>query len=193
VLLVPLGGGVVILLLGLLLNAMEFRWRGELRRWLQSEAAIVVLYLSIIAGFLLPHTAVISLLAVLWYFTGSLLQAQGPLRATLLTATGHLAESIFQLLVNTLSFVRVGAFALAHGGLSLAFLTLAAATDSPAAGILILLLGNAVVIILEGLVVTIQTTRLILFEFFIRFLHCTGRMFHPLAAPAAMPDLRREL
>jgi V/A-type H+-transporting ATPase subunit I len=193
VLLVPLGGGVVILLTGLLLNALEFRWRGELRRWLLTGAPVVVLYLSIIAGFLLPHTAIIGMLAVLWYFSGSLAVAPGGWRSTLPGATGHLLESIFQLLVNTLSFVRVGAFALAHGGLSLAFLTLAAATDSPAAGLLILILGNAVVIMLEGLVVTIQTTRLILFEFFIRFLRCTGREFQPLAAPATLADMRREL
>ena len=48
---------------------------------------------------------------------------------------------------------------------------------------LLLLLGNLVVIMLEGLVVTVQTTRLILFEFFIRFLQGSGRVFRPLAAP----------
>ncbi len=108
-------------------------------------------------------------------------------------ALGALLESIFQLIVNTISFVRVGAFALAHGGLSLAFITLAGSTESLAAQVLILLTGNLVVIMLEGLVVTIQTTRLILFEFFIRFLQCTGRMFRPLAAPASTTTIRREL
>jgi len=53
-----------------------------------------------------------------------------------------------------------------------------------AAAVLILLLGNLVIIALEGLVVTIQTTRLVLFEFFIRFLRAEGRVFQPLAAPA---------
>jgi V/A-type H+-transporting ATPase subunit I len=85
--------------------------------------------------------------------------------------------------MNTLSFVRVGAFALAHAGLSLAFNTLAATTDQAIVGVLLLLLGNLVVIMLEGLVVTVQTTRLILFEFFIRFLQGSGRVFRPLAAP----------
>jgi len=33
------------------------------------------------------------------------------------------------------------------------------------------------------LVVSIQTTRLVLFEFFIRFLKGTGRMFQPLTLP----------
>jgi V/A-type H+-transporting ATPase subunit I len=44
-------------------------------------------------------------------------------------------------------------------------------------------LGNILILVLEGLVVSIQTTRLVLFEFFIRFLKGTGRMFQPLAMP----------
>ena len=43
-----------------------------------------------------------------------------------------------------------------------------------------LIVGNAAIIALEGLVVGIQTTRLILFEFFIRFLTARGRPFEPL-------------
>jgi V/A-type H+-transporting ATPase subunit I len=45
--------------------------------------------------------------------------------------------------------------------------------------------GNALIIAIEGLVVGIQTTRLVLFEFFIRFLRGSGRAFRPL--PAADP------
>ncbi len=47
-----------------------------------------------------------------------------------------------------------------------------------------LALGNALIIVLESLVVGIQTTRLVLFEFFIRFLQGGGREFKPLAPPA---------
>jgi len=192
VLFVPLGGGVLVLLLGLVLNAVELHWRGEFLRWVQVEAAVVVLYLSIIAAFFLPRLVLLSAAAVVWFFAGSLLQGQGKWWMRLVSAGGVLLESVFQLLVNTVSFVRVGAFALAHGGLSLAFITLAAATDSTIIGMLILLLGNLIVIMLEGLVVTIQTTRLILFEFFIRFLQGTGRIFRPLAAPAGEAGIRRK-
>lgn len=191
VLLVPLAGGVVILLLGLLLNAVESYWRGEMRQWLQVEAAVLVLYLSLIAGFFLPEAVPVAGFALVWYFCGNLLQARARFGPSLLAATGTLLENILQLLINTVSFVRVGAFALAHGGLSLAFIIMADATASPVVAFLILLLGNLVVIILEGLVVTIQTTRLILFEFFIRFLRGSGRMFRPLAAPAATIGIRR--
>ena len=47
-----------------------------------------------------------------------------------------------------------------------------------------LVLGNAAIVALEGLVVGIQTTRLILFEFFIRFLSARGRPFEPLLPPS---------
>ena len=45
---------------------------------------------------------------------------------------------------------------------------------------LIFVLGNAPVVGLEGLIVSIQTTRLVMFEFFRRFLRASGRPFRPL-------------
>lgn len=90
-------------------------------------------------------------------------------------------ERILQLLVNTISFVRVGAFALAHAGLCAAVVGIAEASG-PAYWPM-LTLGNIVIVALEGLVVGIQTTRLILFEFFIRFLSAGGRRFEPLPPP----------
>jgi V/A-type H+-transporting ATPase subunit I len=90
-----------------------------------------------------------------------------------------------QLLVNTLSFARVGAFALAHASLSEAVVSMADAAPL-LAGALILVLGNLLIIVLEGLVVSIQTTRLVLFEFFNRFLRGTGRVFRPLPMPPAV-------
>jgi V/A-type H+-transporting ATPase subunit I len=51
---------------------------------------------------------------------------------------------------------------------------------------LVLVLGNVVVIVLEALVVSIQTTRLVLFEFFTRFMQGQGRAFRPLPAPPSI-------
>jgi len=183
ILLVPLAAGVVIMLIGLLLHALESFWRGQLGRWWMTDAALLVLYVSLLAAMFSSTAALIAAAASLWYIAGSLLRVRGSLWRGLLAAAGTLVETLLQLLMNTLSFVRVGAFALAHAGLSLAFNALAAATEQIIVSVLLLLLGNLVVIMLEGLVVMVQTTRLILFEFFIRFLRGTGRVFHPLAAP----------
>ena len=98
-------------------------------------------------------------------------------------AAADLIEGLMRLAVNTLSFVRVGAFALAHAGLSLAVVSLADGTDSIMATSIVMVMGNALIIAIEGLVASIQTTRLVLFEFFNRFLAAEGREFQPLAPP----------
>ena len=183
ILLVPLVAGALIMLIGLLLRALEMFWRGQLGRWWLTDAALLVLYVAILGTPFFSTAALVAVAAVLWYLTGSLLCTPDRRWLGVLAAAGTLVETLLQLLMNTLSFVRVGAFALAHAGLSLAFNTLAATTDQAIVGVLLLLLGNLVVIMLEGLVVTVQTTRLILFEFFIRFLQGSGRVFRPLAAP----------
>ncbi len=68
-----------------------------------------------------------------------------------------LFETTISMLSNTLSFVRVGAFAVAHGGLSLAIFSLAG--DKPTPGFWItILIGNIFIIGFEGLIVYIQTS-----------------------------------
>jgi V/A-type H+-transporting ATPase subunit I len=186
VLIVPLIAGVLILLLGMVIHAIESSWRGEWLRWLHVDAPVVGVYLGILSAFFLQGTAsmLIIVSALTWYLIGNLLLAGGRILAVL-TALAALLEKMMQLLLNTLSFVRVGAFALAHAGLSLAFNIMADNTPSIIVSVLILLLGNIIVIALEGLVVSIQTTRLVLFEFFIRFLQANGRVFKPLSGPLA--------
>ena len=185
VLAVALGAGVVIILLGLLLSALESNWRGEWQRWLLVDAPVILLYLAVIALFFIPEAAIAVIVAALvWYIIGSIILAEGNILA-LFAAVGSLFETMMQLFLNTLSFIRVGAFALAHAGLSMAFSIMADSTDSVLLALLLMLSGNIIVIVLEGVVVSIQTTRLILFEFFIRFLQANGRVFKPLAGPVA--------
>jgi V/A-type H+-transporting ATPase subunit I len=121
------------------------------------------------------------LLGLAWALLGGLVTGQGHPAARLGLAFGELFEQLFQLAVNSLSFSRVGAFALAHAGLSQAVVALAGLAGH--GGWLVLILGNLFILALEGLVVSIQTTRLVLFEFFIRFLRAEGRGFSPLPAP----------
>lgn len=190
VLMVPMVAGVIIMMIGLTLNALGSYWRGEFLDWLKVDAAIVTLYIGIVASAFVPHSVYLIFFGLVWYFVGSISRLEHFSISGVLTAAGMLVESIFQLVINTVSFVRVGAFALAHAGLSLAFFTMASSTDNIVIALLILIVGNVVVLLLEGLVVTIQTTRLVLFEFFIRFLRGSGRMFRPLAAPSDHNDMR---
>jgi V/A-type H+-transporting ATPase subunit I len=118
-----------------------------------------------------------------WFIVGAAALASKDRLRAMVQAAAEFVEQGLRLLVNTVSFARIGAFALAHAGLSVAIIEVAQASGRIAYWI-VLVLGNVLVILLEGLVVSIQTTRLLLFEFFIRFLTGTGREFKPLPPPA---------
>ncbi len=179
----PLLGGATILTLGLVLNALEEFWRGRLAHWALTDAGLLVFYVAAGASLAMPLTVWLAAAGLVWYIGG---HAWIDRRVTSgLVAIGTMMEHVFQLAVNTLSFARVGAFALAHAGLSSAVVILADVAGHPVAGFVIMLVGNLVIIALEGLVVSIQTTRLVLFEFFIRFLRGQGRAFRPLVAPSS--------
>ena len=186
VLAVPIAFGAALLTVGLALRGLEAYWRGSLGEWLACEAGFVAVYGGLLlavfhrAGFAIAAAGVVACIAGAAVRSGHLPGALG--------ALGELVERTLQILVNTISFARVGAFALAHAGLSTAIVSLAEATGSTAGAIAVMVAGNAVVLVLEGLVVGIQTTRLILFEFCIRFFDSRGREFRPLLPPTALED-----
>ncbi|MGL4388245.1 MAG: V-type ATP synthase subunit I [Brevinema sp.] len=92
-------------------------------------------------------------------------------------------EFFLSMLTNTLSFIRIGAFALTHAALMMAVFTLrdlAGGTGLAANSTVIL--GNIFIIIMEGFIVGIQTLRLEYYEFFLRFFKGTGRPFMPISS-----------
>jgi len=181
VLIVPLIGGVVLLLLGLTINALEAYWRGRFRHWLAADAGLVVVYGGLLGGFLDALGYWIAALGALLPVAGELVMTRR-LRPAL-AAAGDLLEKTVRLLINTLSFVRVGAFALGHAGLSAAIVALAEGATSVPGYLVVMIAGNVLAIAIEALVVSVQTTRLVLFEFFTRFFIGRGREFRPLAPP----------
>jgi Archaeal/vacuolar-type H+-ATPase subunit I len=92
-------------------------------------------------------------------------------------------------LANTLSFMRVAGLGIAHVSLMTAFSQIAAMASPPGgvsvAGFLILVLGNALVIALEGLSAGIQALRLNYYEFFSRYFNGTGRAYKPISFRSA--------
>ncbi|WP_171016149.1 ATPase [Ramlibacter sp. 2FC] len=181
VLLVPLVGGMGLLTLGQLLAALEAHWRGELADWCWREGGLLAFYLGLAASWVFERGYLLLAAGGLWFLLGQLRLEPRP--RALPAAAGELIEKGLQLVVNTLSFTRVGAFALAHAGLSTAIVALMQASEQPVVKGLILVAGNLLTVVLEGLVVSVQVTRLVLFEFFIRFLRAEGRPFRPLPAP----------
>jgi V/A-type H+-transporting ATPase subunit I len=93
-------------------------------------------------------------------------------------------ESVSYYFSNTLSFLRVGAFALSHTVLSFIVFAMGDLVRERAPGglaweILIVLFGNAIILFLEGMIVAIQVVRLNYYEFFSKFFTETGVEFCP--------------
>ena len=88
----------------------------------------------------------------------------------------ELFEVLLSYFSNTLSFIRVGAFAVSHAAMMEVVLTLAGA-ESGSVNWIVIVLGNIAVCGLEGLIVGIQVLRLEYYEMFSRFYKGTGREF----------------
>lgn len=88
-----------------------------------------------------------------------------------------LLEALLSTLSGIISFIRVGAFAINHVGLFLAFKTLGEMVGSTGGNIAVLIIGNIVIIGLEGLIVFIQSLRLEYYEMFSKFYSGDGKLF----------------
>jgi len=203
ILMVAIGAGVVLLSLGFLLGMLN-AWRA--RDWGRllfdhNGFAGFVLYWSLIglaAGafvvgfpvrplvFVVP--AVVASLAVMFsealthLIAGHRPLVEGGLGTYAIGTIFELFETLISFLSNSLSYVRVGAFAVAHGGLS-AVVFILAQMVSPTRGIgywIVVALGNLFIIGFEGLIVGIQTMRLEYYEFFSKFFAGGGMRYQPI-------------
>jgi V/A-type H+-transporting ATPase subunit I len=121
-----------------------------------------------------------------WIPTGMLL-AEGGI---------EVLETILGFLANTFSFLRVAAFGLAHVGLFMAVFAVADQVREAAFGSLWVALvhvtGNLVILVLEGLVVSIQAVRLEFYEIFSKFFRGTGVIYRPLALETGLERRDRD-
>ncbi|MGC8544432.1 V-type ATP synthase subunit I [Athalassotoga sp.] len=92
-------------------------------------------------------------------------------------------DTLISFLSNAISYVRLAAFALTHEALFEAFwimtLMVLPAKGGDVWAIIIFLMGQLILVGLEGLVVFIQSLRLTYYEFFTKFFEAGGREFHP--------------
>ena len=88
----------------------------------------------------------------------------------------ELLEYVLSYLSNTVSFLRVGAFVLVHAGMMMVVFSLAGESQN----IVVIILGNVLVIALEGLLTGIQALRLEYYEMFSRFFDGSGLSFTPI-------------
>lgn len=96
----------------------------------------------------------------------------------------ELFEAALSFLSNTMSYLRIGGFILSHAGMMLVVAQLAG-TNVPGAEItagtvITYIIGNLVVMGIEGLLVGIQVLRLEFYEIFNRFYDGSGQSFRPI-------------
>lgn len=175
--------GFCLILLSIVFSGIEAYWQGKLRGWLILEATVLVFYASGLAGIFIPDAFIITPVALTLYLLGIVITSHDDYLSNIIDGIGRLFESIFELILNTFSFMRVGIFAIAHVGMSRAVNQLAADIENNYLHIFAFVVGHLVIIVVETMVVFIQTTRLVVFEFFIRFLRAEGRVFHPINPP----------
>ena len=150
-------------------------------------ACTIVLYMS---GKALPATVILAVMFVapllVMFFKEPLTaivekkaeKIEGGVGMFITQGLFELFEVLLSYFSNTLSFVRVGAFAVSHAAMMQVVLMLSGA-ETGHISIPVIVLGNLFVCGMEGLVVGIQVLRLEYYELFSRFYRGTGREFKP--------------
>ncbi len=95
----------------------------------------------------------------------------------------EMLEVVLSYVSNTVSFLRVGAFILVHAGMMTVVFTLAEMIGGAGYWITVVI-GNIIIMALEGLLVGIQALRLEFYEMFSRFFTGEGRPFKSAATVA---------
>lgn len=200
--------GVVMISLGLLLNVINHFRRGDFlgglldkfgvggivfywgalalvakagaiqARGLQTWVVILFLVLPIVAWTLKEPVEYL-----LRRRAGHALEPDGLITAMTESVVGAF-EGVLSYLANTISFVRLAAYAMSHAALLMAAFMMAAEVGKlPVGGgalsVAVIVLGNVVAIVLEGIVATVQTLRLEYYEFFGKFFAGSGQPFQP--------------
>lgn len=193
--------GIVMLSLGIILNMVKQFRAGDFGQLFfdGSGLAGLILYWSMVVlavasmtGRALPDkisgliwaTAGLMLLAMVFKdFLARLLFRQKGQKHSAVMNIFEIIHSLLGFLSNTASFVRLAAFALNHVGLSMAVIMLSDMVRGLPGGIVarcaVFIIGNLVIICLEGLIVFIQTLRLEYYEFFGKFYRGGGSAFKP--------------
>jgi V/A-type H+-transporting ATPase subunit I len=191
---VALWVGVAFLVLTFLLNSVNLGFQG---RWREAAfglrgAAGAMMYLG---GVLLlrsvylgerPSIAATSLMAtgIALVLMHAAREVRAAGSAALAAFVGEFFHEALSLVTNTLSFLRLAAFALNHGALSLALFLFVDMIPTGAAWlpgrVLVFVIGSAVILVLDTLLITVQTIRLEFYEGLTRYYRGDGRAYRPL-------------
>lgn len=204
-----MGIGVVMISLGLMLNVINRFWRKDLiGGCLDKFGLLGLLFYWGALALLTQHEALqarglVNLAAMLFLVLPLIgWTLKEPLEYALRRRAGHPAEpgsgffaaiteslvgafeAVLSYLANTISFVRLAAYAMSHAALLMATFVVAAEVQRVSAwgallGALVIVIGNVIALLLEGIVASVQALRLEYYEFFGKFFSGSGQPFKP--------------
>jgi V/A-type H+/Na+-transporting ATPase subunit I len=204
-----IGIGIVMISLGLILNIINRFQRGDLiggfldkfgvigLLFYWGALALITQYAAIQSYGLVNFAVVLFLVLPIvgWalkepteYFfsrrAGHPFEAGGGLFAAVTESCVGAFEAVLSYLANTISFVRLAAYAMSHAALLVAAFMMAQEVKRFSVGgdllsVMVIIIGNVVAILLEGIIASVQALRLEYYEFFGKFFSGDGQPFTP--------------
>jgi len=210
---IAIGAGIVLTIIAFLFNLFNALRAQDMGRFLFDPNGLMglVFFLSLLAmggslaGYIpVPASVFIALVVISAFVSvvfshplqhwmhGHGFALEGGIGMFALQSFFELLEKFIGTFSNTMSYVRVGAFAVAHGGLSSAVFILAAMSsgghESGFGYWTTVVIGNIFITLFEGFIVGIQTMRLHYYEFFSKFFLGGGASYDPLGATTAQEN-----
>lgn len=206
--LVAIGLGVVVISVGIILNIVNrFRKGDWMGGFLDGFGVVGALFYWGMLGLLLKFTAlraqglllptllvVVGIPLVGWALREPLKHAldkraqrqprsSGYFEATMESLV-EAFETVLSYMANTISFVRLAAYAMSHAAVLMATMVLATEMRKMSSGgtissLLVIIAGNLIAILLEGIIAAVQALRLEYYEFFGKFFAGDGLPFEP--------------
>lgn len=186
--------GAVIIVISMVINILNLRAEKNYGEMLFSHNGIagLVFYVSLIL-FVLSFLNIVAvpgailgtlmgIALVLMYMAEPLAELLGGKKDWFPKDKMFFVQSLFEMMEvllsyfsNTISFLRIGALAIAHVGMMKVVEVLAA--GGGAKTVIVYIIGNIFVMALEGMIVCIQVLRLEYYEMFSRYYHGGGKPF----------------
>ncbi len=200
ILMITVGVGVVLIAICMILNIITGIRQKDIKKIFFSPNGLAgfIMYVGLAGGaalqivkgvsvFTTPYICLVIILPLILIFAGEpltkLLTSQEdwkPESVGMFFVEGffELFETMLAYLSNTVSFLRVGAFAISHAGMMMVvyFLSQGSGGEYSIVG---LVLGNILITVLEAVLVCIQVMRLHFYEMFGRFYESGGVKFSP--------------
>lgn len=186
--------GTILILISMLLNIINGIKNSDIKRTLfegnglagflmYGFVLVLIAYYFLKGKLLLPVNIIVTILAVLLIvilfndsITKLVTSKKDEVKVPFVEKIFEVIEMLLSFASNTISFLRLAAFAINHTGLCMAVYLLADMATG-AGNLAISIFGNIIVIVLEGLIVGIQVLRLEYYELFSRFYSGNGREY----------------